>query len=150
MGGSLRAGSDHLQYTALRRLFTCLLEQVRKAWVRSVFNMILFPYLFDEKFETKREPLFSTGKCESLLSTFATPLSKWSKRSQEWLLIPVFDLFHPCLARCHLCWRKGLNLVENEEGPRIFLSTVLLEAPLSPLKKQGPVSLGLGEDRDKE
>jgi epoxyqueuosine reductase QueG len=43
-----------------------------------------------------------------------------------------------------------LNLVENEEGPRIFLSTVLLEAPLSPLKKQGPVSLGLGEDRDKE
>lgn len=35
--------------------------------------MILFPYLFDEKFETKKEPLFSTGKCESLLSTFPIP-----------------------------------------------------------------------------
>jgi len=41
-----------------------------------------------------------------------------------------------------------LNPVENEEGPRIFLSTVLLEAPLSPLKKEVPFSLG--EDRDKE
>jgi hypothetical protein len=27
------------------------------------------------------------------------------------------------------------NPVENEEGPKIFLSTVLLEAPLSPLNK---------------
>lgn len=26
--------------------------------------------------------------------------------------------------------------VENEEGPRIFLSRVLLEAPLSPLKEE--------------
>lgn len=41
MGGSLQAGSDHLQYTALRR----------------VFNILLFLYLFDEK-------------CESVLSTF--------------------------------------------------------------------------------
>ena len=31
--------------------------------------------------------------------------------------------------------KKGLEPVENEEGPRIFLSTVLLEAPLSPLNK---------------
>lgn len=28
--------------------------------------------------------------------------------------------------------KKGLEPVENEEGPRIFLSTMLLEAPLSP------------------
>jgi len=27
------------------------------------------------------------------------------------------------------------NPVDNEEGPKIFLSTVLLEAPLSPLNK---------------
>lgn len=49
------------------------------------------------------------------------------------LLIPVFDLFHLCLARCHLCW--VWNPVENEEGPRIFLSTVLFEAPISSMNK---------------
>lgn len=36
--------------------------------------MILFPYLFDEKCKTKKEPIFSTGKCESVLSTFSIPL----------------------------------------------------------------------------
>lgn len=49
MGGALRAGSDHLQYMALRR------------WVRKVFNILLFLYFFDEK-------------CESVLSTFSIPL----------------------------------------------------------------------------
>lgn len=46
----------------------------------------------------------------------------------------LFDLFHLRLARSHLSWlKKGLSpCVENEEGPSIFLSTVLLEAPLSP------------------
>ena len=38
--------------------------------------MILFLYLFDEKCETKKEPIFSTGKCESVLSTFSIPLYK--------------------------------------------------------------------------
>ena len=37
------------------------------------FNMILFPYLFDEKCKT-RTHLFSTGKCYSVLSTFSIPL----------------------------------------------------------------------------
>lgn len=40
--------------------------------------MILF--LFDEKFETKKEPLFSTGKYESLLSTFPIPPIKMIKK----------------------------------------------------------------------
>lgn len=46
------------------------------------------------------------------------------------LLIPVFDLIHLCPASM---WAE--TPVENEEEPRIFLSTVLLEAPLSPLNK---------------
>lgn len=54
-------------------------------------------------------------------------------------LIPVFDLFHLCLAPCHR------EPVENEEGPRIFLSTVLLEAPLSPLNQSGLLSLWCGD-----
>jgi len=62
-----------------------------RAWVRSVFNMILFLYLFDEK-------------CESVLSTFSIPLYKNEKKKvMELLLIPVFDLFHRGLAPCHLC-----------------------------------------------
>jgi hypothetical protein len=32
-------------------------------------------------------------------------------------------------------YQKVWNPVENEEGPRIFLSTVLFEARLSPLNK---------------
>jgi hypothetical protein len=42
--------------------------------------MILFSYLFDEKCETKKEPIFSTGKCESLLSTFSIPSIKIIKK----------------------------------------------------------------------
>lgn len=45
--------------------------------------MIIFPYLFDEKCETKKEPLFSTGKCESLLSTFSIPLYKNDQKGHK-------------------------------------------------------------------
>ena len=41
--------------------------------------MILNPYLFDEKCKTKKEPIFSTGKCESVLSTFSIPLYQTNK-----------------------------------------------------------------------
>ena len=64
MGDSLRAGSD----------YNTRLYEGKGWWVRNVFNMILFPYLFDEKCKTKKEPIFSTGKCESVLSTFSIPL----------------------------------------------------------------------------
>lgn len=64
MGDSLRAGSD----------YKTRLYEGKGWWVRNVFNMILFPYLFDEKCKTKKEPIFSTGKCKSVLSTFSIPL----------------------------------------------------------------------------
>lgn len=53
--------------------------------------MILFPYLFDEKFETKKEPLFSTGKCESLLSTFPIPPYQNDQKGHS------CDFLFPCL-----------------------------------------------------
>jgi len=50
--------------------------------------MILFPYLFDEKCETKKEPIFSTGKCESVLSTFSIPLYKNNQKGRLGFLFP--------------------------------------------------------------
>lgn len=58
----------------VRITYNTRLYEGRGWWVRNVFNMILFPYLFDEKCKTKKEPIFSTGKCESVLSTFSIPL----------------------------------------------------------------------------
>ncbi|KAK8499230.1 hypothetical protein V6N12_076080 [Hibiscus sabdariffa] len=40
----------------------------------------------------------------------------------------------------------GSLRAENEEEPRIFLSTVLLEAPLSPLNKKDCTALGPGSE----
>ena len=40
-----------------------------RGWVRSVFNMILFLFV-----ETKKEPIFSIEKCESVLPTLSIPL----------------------------------------------------------------------------
>lgn len=44
--------------------------------------MMIFPYLFDEKCETKKELIFSTGKCESVLSTFSIPLYQNKKKGE--------------------------------------------------------------------
>lgn len=110
----------------VRITYNTRLYEGRGWWVRNVFNMILFPYLFDEKCKT------GTQMRVCFVHFLHPSLSKWEKRKASLLLILVFDLFHLCPARCHLCWRKVWNPVENEEGPRIFLSTVLLGAPLSP------------------
>ncbi|KAK8967547.1 hypothetical protein KSP40_PGU011035 [Platanthera guangdongensis] len=65
-----------------------------------------------------------------------------------YLFFPNPSLAHPSLMTVKTSSPSGLLMaiakrpVENEEGPRIFLSRVLLEAPLSPLKKSGSVSLG--------
>ena len=45
--------------------------------------MILFLYLFDDKCETKKEPIFSIGKCESVLSTFSIPLYQNSQKGRR-------------------------------------------------------------------
>ena len=53
--------------------------------------MILFLYLFDEKCETKKEPLFSTGKCESVLNTFSIPLYQNDQKGRRaCFLFPSF------------------------------------------------------------
>lgn len=123
MGDSLRAGSD----------YNTRLYEGKGWWVRNVFNMILFPYLFDEKCKTKKEPIFSTGKCESVLSTFSIPLYQNDQEGELASYSRVRSL--PSLPRSLSPMLKKGNPLENEEGPRIFLSTVLLGAPPPSLNK---------------
>lgn len=77
----------------------------------------------------------STGECESVLSTLSTPLSQKMIKKEGELASYSRVQSLPSLPRSlSPMLKKGFEPVENEEGPRIFLSTVLLEAPLSPLK----------------
>ena len=57
----------------------------------------------------------------------------------------VFFFLFPCSISAPLVVTYVEEPVENEEGPRIFLSTVLLEAPLNKT-----TFLSLGEDGEKE
>ncbi|KAK3426456.1 hypothetical protein EUGRSUZ_F02904 [Eucalyptus grandis] len=67
----------------------------------------------------KKEPIFSIGECESILSTFSTPSMKMIKKEGK-LASYVRSL--PFLPRSlSPMLKKGLEPVENEEGPRIFL-----------------------------
>ncbi|GAU48484.1 hypothetical protein TSUD_291690 [Trifolium subterraneum] len=69
MGDSLRAGSD----------YNTRLYEGKGWWVG---NSILF-FFRDEKCKTKKEPIFSTGKCESVLSTFSIPLYQNDKKGRR-------------------------------------------------------------------
>lgn len=91
----------------VRITYNTRLYEGRGWWVRNVFNMILFPYLFDEKCKTKKNPSFRLGNASLFCPLSPSPYIKMRKKEGELAsLIPVFDLFHLCPARCHLCWRK--------------------------------------------
>jgi hypothetical protein len=71
--------------------------------------MILF--LFDEKCETKKEVIFSTGECESVLSTFSTPPSiKMIKKEGELAsysrVRSLLSLPRPRISKAPLAWGK--------------------------------------------
>lgn len=71
--------------------------------------------MFDEKFETKKEPLFSTGKYESLLSTFPIKMIKKKGHKSDFLLAP-YTVSHSVCGREVIPPSTRLSAEHNNEA----------------------------------